>query len=80
MSKAMEKLLSDWDGGAMTGLELAERAHAIGYREGRKSRGKVVARGWMVPDSFTGFRLSPHSYGRESFPVEVVAKEVERGD
>jgi len=80
-SKALEKLLCEWDGGAMTGLELCERAHAIGLREGRKSRGKVVARGWVFPEDFdcSCAVVGVVRVDRRQIRVEVVAKEVKRG-
>lgn len=78
-SKALEKLIKEWGWHAAI-LE----AHAIGYREGRRSRGKVVARGWAFGPNVSSikgdelFVVSGRKDDKQDIPVEVVAKEVRR--
>lgn len=75
-SKALGKLIKEWGWNAAI-LE----AHAIGYREGRKSRGKVVARGWVFPQDFgcNCAVVGVVCVDKRQIRVEVVAKEVKRG-
>ena len=95
-SKALEKLIDQFDEMNLSlkhtefisVIALLRQSHAIGLREGRKSRGKVVARGWAYGPALTRARQGDGPLNiyiknghASDIRVEVVAKtkEAKRG-
>lgn len=67
-SKALKKLLDEWDEGEMTGTQLAERAYALGRRE----RGKRVMKGWTYGCDCTWVTVNKERVDLDQFRVEVI--------
>lgn len=77
MSKALEKLLKEYSGWSVEVEDAIRAAHAIGLRDGKRSRGKVVARGWMFPhqlqqpDHYIAYTIDRQKWDTHQVKVEV---------